>query len=465
MHRISPTFLKDKFYGMKKIFFAFLLLITTYVADAQIKDLKERIRQRTKDKTNQKINTTADNAVDSAFSKTETGVKGTATTKPDITKKKGKTSAGETGMNQITEQNPVDTGRNDNNTIQSMEVYRKFDFVPGEKILAIEDFSQDAVGDFPDKWNTNSSGEIVTIQGREGKWLMLQNKGLLIPEFINLLPENFTFEFDLICNRDFDFYSTAFFFDIASLKSQADYMIWKQYSYENRNGVEFRFHPMYATKKSGFSEYKVYENGKELSKNQIVTGQFHSQTNNHVKVSVWRQKQRIRIYMNEEKVWDVPKALNATMKYNSIIFALVNSRNTTDRYYIGNLKLAVGAPDTRNKLITEGKFITRGILFDVNSDKIKPESYGALKDIANVLLENTEVKVKIVGHTDADGEAQSNLDLSKRRALAVKNVLIKEFNIEEARLQVDGKGESEPADKNLTPEGKANNRRVEFIKL
>src|SRR5687768_15804629 len=439
---------------MKKIFFGFFLLIIANAADAQIKELKERIRQRTKDKTNQKINTTADNAVDSAFSKTEAGAKSAVTPKPDGAKKKGNIPATEAEMSETKEQNPVDTGGKNNNTTQSMAVYRKFDFVPGEKIMAIEDFSQDAVGDFPDKWNTNSSGEIVTIEGREGKWLMVQNKGLLIPEFINLLPENFTFEFDLICNRDFDFYSTAFFFDIASLKSQADYMIWKQHSYENRNGAEFRFHPMYATKKSGFSEYKVYENGKEVSKNLIVTGQFHSQTNNHVKVSVWRQKQRVRIYLNEEKVWDIPKALHATMKYNSIIFALVNSRNTTDRYYIGNLKLAVGAPDTRNKLITEGKFITRGILFDVNSDKIKPESYGTLKDIANVLLENTEVKVKIIGHTDADGEVQANLDLSKRRALAVKSALIKEFNIEETRLQTDGKGENEPADKSATPEGK-----------
>lgn len=450
---------------MKKITFCISFLVFAVIANAQLRNVTERVKQRVIDKKNQKVNTAADNAVDSAFSKTEKGMKGAVTTKPDSTKKKAKSSVGNAGMNQITVQNSIDTGGHNINTNQSMEVYRKFDFVPGEKILAIEDFSQDAVGDFPDKWNTNSSGEIVTIEGREGKWLMVQNKGLLIPEFITLLPENFTFEFDLICNRDFDFYSTAFFFDIASLKNQADYMIWKQHSYENRNGVEFRFHPMYATKKSGFSEYKVYENGKELSKNLIVTGQFHSQTNNHVKVSVWRQKQRIRIYMNEEKIWDVPKALNATMKYNSIIFALVNSRHTTDRYYIGNLKLAVGAPDTRNKLITEGKFITRGILFDVNSDKIKPESYGALKDIANVLSENPELKVRIVGHTDADGDDQPNLDLSKRRAEAVKKTLIDEFGIDASRMEPDGKGETEPVDKNLTPEGKANNRRVEFIKI
>ena len=139
--------------------------------------------------------------------------------------------------------------------------------------------------------------------------------------------------------------------------------------------------------------------------------------------------------------------------------------NDQDRYLVGNLKFSVGAPDTRNKLITEGKFVTRGILFDVNSDKIRPESYGVLKDIADVLKENAEVKVKIVGHTDSDGKDADNLNLSKRRAEAVKASLAKDFGIDASRLETDGKGESQPVDKNTTAEGKANNRRVEFIKL
>ncbi|HEX6846208.1 MAG TPA: OmpA family protein [Chitinophagaceae bacterium] len=425
--------------------------------NAQVKKVMDRTKQKAKDKTNQKIDNTVDNAIDSAFSKTGKGIKNAGKGKTDSTVNDKKTSPLE----------EKSIGGNDatGSPSPSMEVYRKFDFVPGEKVMVIEDFSQDAVGDFPDKWNTNSGGEIVTIDGKEGKWLMVQSKGLLIPEFITSLPENFTFEFDLVCNPDFDFYSTALFFDIAALKNQADYMVWKQYSYENRNGVEFRFHPMYASKKTGFSEFKVYDNGKEMSKNQIVTGQFYSKASNHVKISVWRQKQRIRIYMNEEKIWDIPKALNAGMQYNSIIFALGNSKTASDRYYIGNLRLAVGAPDTRNKLVTEGKFVTRGILFDVGKDVIKPQSYGALKDIAGVLKENPDLKVKIIGHTDSDGDDKSNLDLSKQRAIAVKNALINEFGIDGSRMETDGKGEVEPADKNSTAEGKANNRRVEFIKF
>ncbi len=65
---------------------------------------------------------------------------------------------------------------------------------------------------------------------------------------------------------------------------------------------------------------------------------------------------------------------------------------------------------------------------------------------------------------DADGNDASNLDLSKRKAASVKNALTKEFGIDESRMETDVKGESEPIDKNDTPAGKANNRRVEFLK-
>jgi len=82
-----------------------------------------------------------------------------------------------------------------------------------------------------------------------------------------------------------------------------------------------------------------------------------------------------------------------------------------------------------------------------------------------VLKENADMKVKIVGHTDADGADAANLDLSKRRAASVKTTLAKEFGIDESRMDTDGKGESQPIDKNDSPAGKANNRRVEFIKL
>jgi outer membrane protein OmpA-like peptidoglycan-associated protein len=133
--------------------------------------------------------------------------------------------------------------------------------------------------------------------------------------------------------------------------------------------------------------------------------------------------------------------------------------------FITNVKLAEGGEDLRGKLLKEGKFSTTGILFDSGSDKIKPESYGTLKKIAEALNAESAMDIKIIGHTDADGSDGNNLDLSKRRATSVMNTLEDEFGVSGSRLQTDGKGESEPVGDNATTEGKAQNRRVEFIKM
>jgi outer membrane protein OmpA-like peptidoglycan-associated protein len=133
--------------------------------------------------------------------------------------------------------------------------------------------------------------------------------------------------------------------------------------------------------------------------------------------------------------------------------------------FIANFRVAAGLPDTRNKLITEGKLVTYGIYFDVNKDVVKPESYGTLKDIAAILNEVPDVKVKIFGHTDADGDDAKNLDLSKRRAASVKAELVKTFGVKASQMETDGLGETKPVAPNDTPVNKALNRRVEFIKL
>ncbi len=106
--------------------------------------------------------------------------------------------------------------------------------------------------------------------------------------------------------------------------------------------------------------------------------------------------------------------------------------------FLGNLRLAAGAPDTRNKLITEGKFSTTGILFDVNSAVVRPESFGVLRDIADVLKENAAMKVTIVGHTDGDGDAAQNLTLSHNRADAVRNELVRLVSGIDAARFADG---------------------------
>lgn len=439
---------------MKKLLLFTVMLGAMSRADSQLlKKILDRTKQKTEDKVSEKISEKASNA---------------ATSPIDNTGKKNKDKD-----NSYENSNPtvVNTGNeivtdNEPNITPTLATYSKFDFVPGDKILVAEDFAQDAVGDFPAKWNTNGSGEVVTVNGQQGHWLMINKKGRFIPEYITSLPENFTFQFDVICNEKFSFYSNAlqlFFLTGGNGKEALEYSFIQL---EKRSCVKIGVHPANAGSTGGTAYVQTFENGEPVITNEVNTSQFNSNAGKtKLKVSIWRQKQRVRVYLNQEKVFDLPRAFAAGKTFSTVMFELWSSMNNDDdRYLINNISLAAGAPDTRNKLITEGKFVTRGILFDVNSDKIKPESYGVLKDIASVLSENPDVNVTIIGHTDADGKDADNLTLSQNRAQSVKNTLTNEFKIDASRMKTDGKGESQPVDKNDTPEGKANNRRVEFIK-
>ncbi|HMF69896.1 MAG TPA: OmpA family protein, partial [Flavitalea sp.] len=408
-----------------------------------LKSLGNRVKQ----KVNQRVNQKTDEAIDKGLDKAENAGKDAGKTKdstinPDNNKSN---KSNNSSNNSIADKNTNATNNPSTTADEpAFQVYSKFDFIPGEKIIAYDDFSKDAIGDFPVTWNTNSSGEVVTFSSHPGHWLMVKKQGRFIPENIKDLPDNFTFEYDVICNDQFSFYSPALSLLFLSGNNSKGVFDYSFIPLEKRSGVKIGVHPTNGSSNGGIAYAENFEDGTGVIKNQISTAQFNSvKGKTKLHVSVWRQKQRIRVYLNEEKVYDLPRAFPAGKTYNTVLFEIWNEmHNDNDRYLIGNLKLSAGAPDTRSKLITEGKFVTRGILFDVNSDKIKPESYGALKDIAGVLSENASVKVKIVGHTDADGSDADNLTLSKRRAESVKNSLVKDFGIDASRLETDGKGES-----------------------
>ena len=87
---------------------------------------------------------------------------------------------------------------------------------------------------------------------------------------------------------------------------------------------------------------------------------------------------------------------------------------------------------------------------------------GALLDVSKILKDAT-APVKIIGHTDSDGEDEANIKLSEDRAETIKNILVTQYKIDESKLTTEGRGETQPLANNNTPEGKAQNRRVEFI--
>jgi outer membrane protein OmpA-like peptidoglycan-associated protein len=325
--------------------------------------------------------------------------------------------------------------------------YSKYDFIPGESIFFYEDFEKEAIGDFPALWLTNGSGEVTTTSLFPGKWFKMNGDGSFIPTIKYPFPENFTLEFDLVLVN-----ANSVLFALYGGENPKDF---------NEGGAI----PGFGGIKINLSDYghsfDNYANG-----GYIINGQ--SQKNplkqkEKIRVSIWIQKQRIRLYLNQSKVFDIPQGIPQNNILNTMRFFTESGEQI--EVYVTNLRLASGLPDLRNKLLTEGKIISYGIYFDSGSDKIKPESYPSLKSIADILTANPEVKIKVIGHTDSDGKTDKNIELSKKRAESIKNSLINDFKIENVRIQTDGKGSSEPVSDNNTTEGKAQNRRVEFIKI
>ena len=333
---------------------------------------------------------------------------------------------------------------------QKLTSITQYDFVPGDKILFFEDFSQDAIGDFPALWTTNGSGEVKTVSIAPGKWLHMNGKDAVYcyTKEINF-PENFIVEFDIIPDKDFQFGTCLTLYQDNPERSKEV----NDDLYPGLRGLHIS--PNY----EGW-ETKGYDSDKDWligtgAKNPLVAEEL-----NHV--IVWIQKRRVRIYHQGQKVLDVPTNIYAETKLNKLLFSGWD-RNSTP--YVTNIKVTTASPDTRSKLITEGKLVTYGITFDVNKADIKSESFGTLKGIAGVLAENPDVNVKIIGHTDGDGDDAKNLDLSKRRAESVKNELVKNFGIDSSRLTTEGAGETKPIAANDIPVNKARNRRVEIIKI
>lgn len=428
---------------------ALICLVTVFISplSAQKIDLEKKLKK----KVVQRADKRTDQGIDKGLDAFEKGVKDAATEKKDDKdaddKNASKTSDSKNSTPSTEKKEPTAA----TNETPALASYSKYDFVPGEKVIFFEDFSQDAVGDFPALWYTNGSGEVVTLNNYPGKWLMMRQNSNYAYMFNEPMPDNYTIEFDYIRqNCKLNGNSTTFFLTSVPKGKSA----FESISYP---GMRMDILGVSAVDLNNFGVEPM-----EKVNNRRDVKLLSAECGRVVKVSIWVQKQRMRLYLNEEKVYDIPRMFPKNKPINAF---RIYKKLPDKQDFISNFRIAIGAPDLRNKLLTEGKLVTYGILFDTGSDKVKPESYGTIKSIADVLKENPDVKVKIIGHTDADGDDAKNLDLSKRRAASVKDELVNSFGIDGSRISTDGKGESQPVAANDTPVNKAQNRRVEFVKL
>jgi outer membrane protein OmpA-like peptidoglycan-associated protein len=178
-------------------------------------------------------------------------------------------------------------------------------------------------------------------------------------------------------------------------------------------------------------------------------------------IAIAYKNDQMKIYVDKYRVLTIPhcgglKPANVTVQgigdhNRPIIFKDFKVADGVQMYMLG-------------QKFTDAKIVTHGINFDVDKSTIKPESMGTLNMIVHVLQDNPDLKFEVDGHTDNSGSAAHNLTLSKERADAVKAQLIS-MGIDPSRLSSKGFGDTKPMSDNSTLEEKANNRRVEFVRM
>ena len=333
-----------------------------------------------------------------------------------------------------------------------MDINSNFDFEPGTRVLFHDDFGPDRQGDFPSKWDTNGSGEIMEVDG--DKWFRLKNASQFLPIINKNLPENYTIEFDLLTwgidrHTNSQGKLTFIFTDTRGFQNG------KTFSYFEISPCQFVPSPGYLAK---------FTNG-QRDFFKAVGQDYRPLVNNAIsKVSIAVNGPRVRLWLNQEKILDIPRFFSEGIMAFKMETHALRTDADKDLILIKDFKVAEAGQDYRSQLLTEGSISTNAILFESGSAKIKSGSTEIIEEIAQVLIDNPEVSIKIVGHTDADGTETSNQTLSKNRADSVKNY-ITQMGISTDRILTAGMGESQPIASNDSPEGKAQNRRVEFIKL
>ena len=332
-------------------------------------------------------------------------------------------------------------------------------FVPGKRIIFSDNFSKDGIGDFPAKWNSTKSGEVKKLKTWPDNFLKINDGAIINPQLTKPLPAHFTVEFDLIVPSDVPVRMASFGFGIkpffiSHLLTPKDGIVFSFHSNEKKYSTGLKF----GTKFGGYD------------KPGLQSINFETPLNSIIKCAIAVNNTRIRFYIDGTKMVDLPTSFNPL--FSKSFFFCPSTHGSADSklnyFYISNVIIAEAVKDTRSQVIKDllekGSASTSAIRFAINSDVISANSNEVITQFADALKENIDLKLKIIGHTDNEGDDAKNLLLSKKRANAVKLKLVS-MGIKATRLTTDGKGEAQPVVPNTTPEGKANNRRVEFVKI
>ena len=400
------------------------------IVNGSIKKAQRNVENRIESKIDKTVDKTLDNIEDS--------ISGTVKAKPKKTQKVTK------------DEEELTKSVSDKTTQPKPElIWAKYDFVPGTEIIFEDNLEGEQNGEFPSKWDlVQGNFEIASFDGSNVIYHMKCNMnggGGIVPMLKNAkedyLPEEFTIEFDAYFTENHGGYYEICFGDYKNQqKLDKEFILANKWIRIYKNSVsgknfETNFYPGY---KSG-----IYDKTPKWR---------------HVAISF--NKRALKVYLDDARVLNIPN-----LGYNPTGFSLgKQSVEGKDPGYTKNFRIAKGAVPLYDKFLTDGKFVTTGIKFDVNKATIKPESMGTINYVVKMMTDHPELKFSVEGHTDSDGETAANQKLSEARSKSVLEAMVK-LGISADRLTSKGHGESKPMAGNDTAEGKAQNRRVEFVKF
>jgi outer membrane protein OmpA-like peptidoglycan-associated protein len=393
-------------FSLVALLLSFMVMIFSLPASAQLGGLKNKVKEKVTKKAEDKADKKSDEAADKQAGSEDTTVK-------------------------------ANDAKGNVSTTEEMKLYTKYDFVPGDKVIFYDDVAGDEIGEFPSRWNLDHGVFEVVKQGDE-KWIMCTDKGVIKPKIkTGPLPPKYTVEME-IYNKGGD------------AKSHWYYIEWVDSEGQMIGQLAI---------KDAHSTYLTI-NGKDIASKELPAP---LSTGKHT-MRIMATKTTLKCYIDNERVANVPSVEG----FDPVGFQITMDPwldEENNPMLVRGFRYAEGGKTLKEQLDESGKIITHGILFDSGSDRIKGESYKTLADIGQLLTDNPALHLSIEGHTDSDGTDDANIKLSHARATAVKVYLINTYKIDGSRLDTKGWGESKPIDTNTTAEGKANNRRVELVKL
>jgi outer membrane protein OmpA-like peptidoglycan-associated protein len=394
-------------------------------AEAQFgKRLKERLKKNAEDKAIDKAVEKENEAIDAATSDGNEGQASTSEAAPAEATAAPAASVEASGSGAPTER----------------KVWANYDFVPGQRTLYYSDFTDDQVGNFPQRLEFKTGTmEVVEFEGGQRALKASSPSEFVIP-LPEVLPDKYTIELDVI-NR----------------KTQR----------VGANTIEVSGAPSFSDRNSirvGWGHGGLETSGGGLQSNWVAAKDADKARylGNAGSFRLLGDGKYLKIYVDEKRLANIPNAIFTRSK--GLLVKLEGRDDEDDAVYLTRIRVAESQKTIYDALASTGRWATQGILFDTGKAEVKPESTPTLKQIAAAFKEHPELKAEIQGHTDNVGKADANLKLSQARAEAVRNLLTSEYGVNAEQLTAKGYGDTKPSGDNKTPEGRANNRRVELVK-